>query len=377
MNKQLLAILIVIVAILFTRVAPAGASQCTIHRVPNARDLRIDAFYSGVSIAANDVWAVGSAANFKAKETLAEHWDGTSWTIVPTPNYEANKYGPNLYGVAAISSANVWAVGDYFDLTQGAYSTLALHWNGKRWALVLPPNPGQDALLQGVTGIGKSNALWMVGVAGLQSSAFSFIELHDRGSWSVAYATPGYIAGIAALSQKSAFAVGSYTAPTGSSYPLAVHWNGQTWSQMLTTGLPTGGSFSSVSELSDGDVWAVGTVSFDRSVRPLVAHWDGVSWTQVPGPTFHLKYATLNGVLALSRSNVWTAGVTYDRRPFQSTNIVAHWTGLAWTTLRAPEPQTFQSLFGISGQPHALWSFGRAEDSSGSSGKGVTDLSSC
>src|SRR5205085_12498998 len=70
--------------------------------------------YGVAVVSANDVWAVGYYINgsFNATdETLVEHWDGTSWSVVPSPNLDTNYY--YLYGVAAVSANDVWAVGKY------------------------------------------------------------------------------------------------------------------------------------------------------------------------------------------------------------------------------------------------------------------------
>jgi len=37
-----------------------------------------------------------------------QHWDGSAWSIVSTPNPAP---GSGLLGLAAVSSANIWAVG--------------------------------------------------------------------------------------------------------------------------------------------------------------------------------------------------------------------------------------------------------------------------
>ena len=52
------------------------------------------------SISANDVWAVGVGP-------ITEHWNGTAWSVVPSPNVTNGK----LLGVAAVSTNDVWAVG--------------------------------------------------------------------------------------------------------------------------------------------------------------------------------------------------------------------------------------------------------------------------
>ena len=40
-----------------------------------------------------------------------EHWNGTSWAIVPSPNMGTGNN--HLNGVAAVSASDVWAVGYY------------------------------------------------------------------------------------------------------------------------------------------------------------------------------------------------------------------------------------------------------------------------
>ena len=42
--------------------------------------------------------------------TLIEHWNGTAWTQVPSPNPSGDNV---LDGVAATSASNAWAVGFY------------------------------------------------------------------------------------------------------------------------------------------------------------------------------------------------------------------------------------------------------------------------
>src|SRR5205823_2250513 len=68
-------------------------------------------------VSASDCWAVGlyeAAANFQdghAFQTLIERWDGTSWSIVPSPN--ATTTNNALYGVTCVSASDCWAAGYY------------------------------------------------------------------------------------------------------------------------------------------------------------------------------------------------------------------------------------------------------------------------
>jgi hypothetical protein len=54
-----------------------------------------------------NVWAVGTSP----PHTLIEHWNGSSWTIQPSPNFGTGSNG--LGSVDASSSRNIWAIGSY------------------------------------------------------------------------------------------------------------------------------------------------------------------------------------------------------------------------------------------------------------------------
>jgi hypothetical protein len=64
------------------------------------------------ALSESDVWAVGGFedTNFRLM-TLIEHWDGATWSVVPSPNPSAT--GDYLGGVLALAQNNVWAVGNY------------------------------------------------------------------------------------------------------------------------------------------------------------------------------------------------------------------------------------------------------------------------
>ncbi len=54
---------------------------------PNSGALNAQSFLTGaLPLGPLDVWAVGSASTFGSPQTLTEHWDGTAWTIAPSPS---------------------------------------------------------------------------------------------------------------------------------------------------------------------------------------------------------------------------------------------------------------------------------------------------
>jgi hypothetical protein len=83
-----------------------------------------------------------------------EHWDGTSWNIVPSPNPNPGlDKNSHLLGISAISASDIWAVGD-IGAPFGHIATLTEHWDGTSWSVIPSPNPGTTAnRLYGVTAL--------------------------------------------------------------------------------------------------------------------------------------------------------------------------------------------------------------------------------
>ena len=86
---------------------------------------------------ATDIWAVGDQLGASLPfDTLTEHWHGSAWTTVASPNGTTSDTGVNqLVGVAVISSKDAVAVGWAQSKGGPFYHVLILKWNGTRWAI--------------------------------------------------------------------------------------------------------------------------------------------------------------------------------------------------------------------------------------------------
>jgi hypothetical protein len=113
------------------------------------------------AVAANNVWASGfetESSGFHVPYVL--HWDGTTWSLTKTPNPEAGQgglAGSSLFGITAVSASDIWAVGHSQD-NVGTITTVTEQFNGSTWSVVPSPNPGllgNDSLF-GVAGAGGS-----------------------------------------------------------------------------------------------------------------------------------------------------------------------------------------------------------------------------
>jgi hypothetical protein len=118
------------------------------------------------ALAPDNVWAVGyytpePPPAESSTLTLIEHWDGSSWTVVPSPNIKDGTYYPNqLYGITAVSATDIWAFGNHE--TPTGRVTLLLHWDGTAWSLAPCPSPlNSDTLFGGVAP--SPGNVWLVG----------------------------------------------------------------------------------------------------------------------------------------------------------------------------------------------------------------------
>jgi hypothetical protein len=287
------------------------------------------------AVSANDVWAVGfspdpSGTPLYIHRSLIEHWNGTSWSVVPSPN-PAGKPDVQLNGVAAISANDVWAVGHSGDPSFVPLQTLTEHWNGTSWSIIPSPSPGtyNGNDLTAVTAI-SSNDVWAVGwyQSGPTGQEGGALTMHwDGTSWTVVpNPSKGNLYAVTAVASNDVWAVGAQ---------VIMHWNGTNWST-VSFPLPTCTDspyaiLKGVSATSANDIWAVGyrqcPYFSGYLYSPLTYHWNGTSWSLVPNQGQTNEY--LFGVTAIAANDVWAVG---DNGQTQ------HWNGAAWSRVAAPYP---------------------------------------
>ena len=214
------------------------------------------AIFGMTSTSADDIWAVGDllADDGGAIFALFEHWDGTEWTAMT-----ASAGTPFLMNASADAVDDAWAVGYNAEIIDEDL-TLAMHWNGTTWSQVSTPNVGAgNNILYGVAALASDN-VWAVGystpVAPPQSAAtLTLIEHYNGTSWEVV-SSPNVgpvntyesnrLFGIVANTPSDIWAFGSYFAPTGSGHQqtLLLHYNGTKWTIQPSPN-PTKGDFLS------------------------------------------------------------------------------------------------------------------------------------
>src|SRR5215467_1175377 len=137
--------------------APAAASAVactgwTVTKTPNPGSPGL----TGVATTSSaNAWAVGYYLNHQSgASTLIARWNGTAWKQVPSPNPGGPTGSNYLFGVAATSVTDAWAVGTYAN--GSVPDNLIEHWNGTRWARVPSPSPGKQ--LNRLEGVAATSA---------------------------------------------------------------------------------------------------------------------------------------------------------------------------------------------------------------------------
>jgi hypothetical protein len=97
--------------------------------VPSPRVVPGSSIFFGVSaIASDDVWAVGRFNDDAGTNgTLIAHWNGSQWTTVPSTDPTYNSF---LYAVTKVSPREVWAAGYYYLPGSFTPRLLTKHYSG-------------------------------------------------------------------------------------------------------------------------------------------------------------------------------------------------------------------------------------------------------
>jgi hypothetical protein len=291
----------------------------TVNPGPRNNDL-----YSVSAVSSNDVWAVGAYQSDSINQTaaIAEHWNGVSWTQFPTYKLPPGSNGSLFFGVTAISSNDVWAVGGYWTLSNYSFLTLIEHYNGTKWDWIVSPNAGTQAYYNQLVSVSALNAddIWAVGTSenSLFGDPFQPFAVHwDGVSWTqqtvpAALGGSNEMLGVTALEGGHAVAVGYGGQVDGVSPPQGAVWD------LATGGVSTGGSLSPVDSIlnavaiSGDSVWAVGAQGAGSLVWPgtFDSTTHTLTWAASPGASDN-ESADGNdffGVAAISPSVFWAAG---------------------------------------------------------------------
>jgi hypothetical protein len=305
-----------------------------------------ESYLTSVSCTAADACtAVGFYRNSVGNVvTLAERWNGTSWSIQPTPN--PGNQNNRLSGVSCTSASACTAVGFAGNFGAGSL-TLAERWNGTSWSIQPTPNP-QNPNHASFNSVSCTSASACTAV-GTADGFVVLAEAWDGSSWSIqptpnpAGATAGSLFGVSCPSASACFAVGNYRNGSGVHRLLAEAWNGTSWSIQPAPG-PAGASRSylnGVSCTTPSACTAVGTYQVRPGAHVTLAEaWNGSSWSVEPALNPGSARSSLNSVSCTSATACTAAGSDLSNWAVQVTMAQA-WNGTSWSLQLTPDPQSF------------------------------------
>ena len=292
--------------------------------VPNIRWL-VDV----AAVAPGDVWAVGRAGR-------ALHLSEGGWNVVRLPHVA----GAQLKSVAGSGSDDVWIVGSRRGNHYGGDSignnTLTYHFDGATWTVVDSPNYDYRSNdVSDVLAVSSTDA-WAIAASGTVKYALHW----DGSSWHridfPAFARRGTtLAGLGMVHGSQVWVVGA-SRGIGFGKPLYLRWRGVAWQSF--PGPPASGSLGTPSTLggvSDNDIWAVGNPNQSDS---SIHHYDGKRWhyanhvSDAGVPFYQLAFTDL---AVIAKDDAWIVGYAPGTKPTSDRfspqdAVIVHWDGRTW-----------------------------------------------
>jgi hypothetical protein len=270
--------------------------------------------------------------------TLAERWNGTTWTAMPSPT-PSGAFILQMTGLACSGTSECTAVG----WTQ--LGAMVLRFNGATWRLQPTPPPSGPpfvtAMLNGVSCAGTSACVSVGSFTG------TFAEGWDGSGWSL-MSTPNMpgvlnsaLVAVSCTAAGSCTAVGNQEDAAGGQTSLAYSWNGTAWSVQPTP--PVRGAvtimLSGVSCTSPTACVAVGWYASSAGMQaPVAERWNGHVWSvDLPPVPSGASMASLASVSCASATMCLAVGASQTATGRQQP-LIERWNGSAWADQSAPMP---------------------------------------
>jgi hypothetical protein len=299
--------------------------------------------------ASNACTAVGGYATSGPlpNKTLAERWNGTSWTVQTTPNPSS---GSAMFTGVSCTGADCFAVG-----APTTHSAVAEEWNGTSWSMQTAPKPSGSSF-SGVS-CTSTTACMLVGARNFQFQVppLTLSETWNGSSWTTqktpntSGAAASQLMGVSCTAGPWCSAVGTYFATGGHQHSLAEGWDGTKWT-LETTPMPTGASgvqLNGVSCTSSTACLAVG----QTSLGTFAEQWSAAGWAYQTPPNPASSYgAVLSAVSCTPATSCVAVGSYNDSVTGHHLTLAEQLSGTTWTVLTTANPAgtTYGTLTGVS-----------------------------
>ena len=268
---------------------------------------------------------------------IIEQWNGTVWTIATAP-VPSSLSGASLESVSCPTTAFCMAVGNGFNGPSGDDTTFAEQWNGTFWSVVPTPNFGvtgdNDLASVSCTGPALCAAVGSNFGHGPGSSDTGFVEMWGGSGWVLTLpptppgATNTHLNGVDCSSGAPCTAVGDWDDGT-----LVETWNGSAWSVVPSPNtVGWSNTLNSVSCIGSYFCTAVGSNGTPNGTVPLIEAWNGTAWSVTPVFNPNPNGGFLQGVTCLGVSFCMATGAFFlDSNQSMRQNLAFTYNGTQWS----------------------------------------------
>ena len=288
-------------------------------------------------------WSYSSSTGIS--QTLVESWNGTSWSIIASPDTSSTQSN-SLSGVDCLSTSDCIAVGN------GAGATLIEQWNGSSWSIISSSGLGTDDLLYSISCTSSSNCIAVGSYFPQNQYESTLIESWNGTSWSVTSSPnpqnslASIVDGVSCTASNNCTAVGFYNATNGYFQTLIEYWNGSSWSvePSPNIGVNVHNSLTSVDCTSSTYCIAVGSwqPTNNGGAETLSVSWNGASWSIDPSANTNSSNDNVLNVLSCISASSCVAVGDFAPNPVGSNpdTLIEDWNGLSWSIVTSPNPTT-------------------------------------
>jgi hypothetical protein len=222
----------------------------------------------------SDAWAFGVTGDFNNAifSAYAAHYDGQTWTELPTPPVVPNS-------ISALSSNNLWILGQQSFTSQGTFDIA--HWAGSGWLTVPVPDATSLKL-----------------PAGVLFQPVSILANSSDDVWVTADLN-------APTCPPCGFGGGA----------LLLHWNGNNWHSVHVPSALSIGLFDpDMASDGQGGLWVSGFPV--NSANGDLYHFSNGDWSAQPAPTQDGLQAQISSLAWVPRTtSLWGAGALFNSMP--------------------------------------------------------------
>ena len=290
--------------------------------------------------------------------TEMQKWNGTAWSIVPSPDASGSSVtGTYVRSISCLSSKLCMAAGYYTQSGGHPDQTIIEHWNGTSWSVVASPDV--STVSNDLTSVSCVRSTFCVAAGYTISSSFveqTLIEQWNGTAWNVVTSPDAGVAdflwGVSCKANSTTgtfcMADGYYDLSSGAQLTLILEWNGTAWSVATSpnpthnVASPADATLWSVSCVTSGFCMAAGDYETSSNVQQmLIEKWNGVTWKFVPTPDTSTaqENGLYGGVSCASKTFCVDASFCCNNVSFAQT-LVEEWNGTAWSIVPSPDTST-------------------------------------